>query len=72
MHSIGAWSGATVGRHIGGGFFSFRMITGEGVGNTGQDVSAFSGTIGSKLSHMVEMEKQIFQEEEERDTAFIF
>lgn len=27
IHSRGAWSGATVGRHIGGGFFTLRMIS---------------------------------------------
>lgn len=27
MHSNGAWSGATVGRHMGGGFFTLRMIS---------------------------------------------
>lgn len=27
MHSSGAWSGATVGLHIGGGFFTFLMIS---------------------------------------------
>lgn len=29
IHSRGAWSGATVGRHIGGGFFTLRMISEE-------------------------------------------
>lgn len=29
MHSRGAWSGATVGLHMGGGFFTFLMISAD-------------------------------------------